>query len=186
MRRQTLPTMSPPNLPPKFKPSSSGVLDFHSVSLDSARAALDELPSGVERVLDGVPGYWVKNRRTPLATDRALTGRAMDWTVQLPANIRPVLTTERYPRIVNAIAAAWPDSEARARACSTTCSTTAEPAGAVFRSTSSARSRLCACTPAACLDAGPRRQRPDRGVHAAPRPHALAGQRAARRYRVAG
>ena len=107
--------MSPPNLPPKFKPSSSGVLDFHSVSLDSARAALDELPSGVERVLDGVPGYWVKNRRTPLATDRALTGRAMDWTVQLPANIRPVLTTERYPRIVNAIAAAWPDSEARTR-----------------------------------------------------------------------
>jgi hypothetical protein len=89
-------------------------MDFQPVSLDAARAALDELPSGVARVLDGVPGYWQKNRRPALATDRALTGRAMEWTVQLPENVRPLLTTERYPRIVNAIAQAWDDAGARA------------------------------------------------------------------------
>ena len=99
--------------PPKFKPTASGMLAFEPVSLDSARAALDELPSGVARVLDGMPGYWEKNRRAALTTDRALTGRAMDWAVQLPANIRPLITTERYPRIVNALAAAWEHAEAR-------------------------------------------------------------------------
>ena len=105
--------MSPPNPPTKYRPSAVGTLDFQSVSIDSARAALDELPSGVERVLDAMPGYWQKNRRAALATDRALTGRAMDWSVQLPQNIRPLVTTERYPRIVNALADAWPDSDAR-------------------------------------------------------------------------
>lgn len=105
--------MSVSNLPPKYRPSSSGMLDFEPVTLDAARQALDELPSGVARVLDGVPGYWEKNRRSALATDRALTGRAMDWTVQLPANIRPAITTERYARIVNALAAAWPNAQER-------------------------------------------------------------------------
>ena len=104
--------MSPPS-PPKFTPTSSGGLDFEPVTIDSARASLDELPVGVERVLDGIPGYWVKNRRTLLPTDRALTGISMDWARQLPRNIRPEVTAERYPRIVNAIAAAWPDGEAR-------------------------------------------------------------------------
>jgi hypothetical protein len=106
--------MTPSNRPPPYKPSANGAFDFVPTSIDSARAALDELPSGVERVLESVPGYWQNNRRPPLATDRALTGRAMDWAVQLPQNIRPLVTTERYPRIVNAIAAAWPDPEARA------------------------------------------------------------------------
>ena len=64
-------------------------------------------------MLNSTPGYWEKNRRAALTTDRALTGRAMDWTVQLPANIRPLITTERYPRIVNALAAAWAHAEAR-------------------------------------------------------------------------
>ncbi len=105
----------PPPPPPRFKPTASGVLDFEPASLDSARAALDELPVGVERVLDGVPGYWAKTRRTQLPTDRALTGMAMDWVRDLPPNIRPQVTIERYPRIVNAMAESWPDSEARTR-----------------------------------------------------------------------
>jgi hypothetical protein len=62
-----------------------------------------------------VPGYWQKNRRAALASDRALTGRAMDWTVALPQNIRPLVTTERYPRIVNAIAEAWLDTKERSQ-----------------------------------------------------------------------
>jgi len=106
--------MNTSNKPPPYQPSAAGSFDFQPVSIDSARAALDELPNGVERVLARVPGYYCPNNRPPLATDRALTGRAMDWAVQVPANVRPLATTERYPRIINAIAAAWPDAEARA------------------------------------------------------------------------
>ena len=90
------------------------MMEFQPTTIDDARAVLDELPPDVARVLESVPGYWQKNRRSPLATDRALTGRAMDWTRQLPENLRPRLTTERYPRIVNAIADTWPDAKARA------------------------------------------------------------------------
>jgi len=105
--------MSPSNHPPPFQPSAAGGLDFQAVSLDSARAALDELPSGVARALDAMPGYWQKNRRLPLPSDRALTGRAMDWSTQLPENVRPLVTAERYPRILNALADAWSDSNER-------------------------------------------------------------------------
>jgi len=105
--------MSPTTPPPKYKPASSGMIDFEPVSIDDARAAHEEVPTDIARMLDHVPGYWEKNRRPPLATDRALTGRAMDWTAQLPETLRPVATIERYPRIINAIAAAWPNAAAR-------------------------------------------------------------------------
>ena len=84
------------------------------MSIDAAREALDELPTGVASVLETVPGYWPKNRRPPLATDRALTGRAMEWIGRLPTALRPQITTERYPRVVNVIAEAWDDAAARA------------------------------------------------------------------------
>ncbi len=102
--------MSLPKRP--YTPSPSGMMDFEPVSLESARAALDELPPGMEVVLDQVPGYWEKVRRAPLATDRALHGRAMAWVSELPEGVRPRVTCERYPRVVNAIADAWHDREA--------------------------------------------------------------------------
>jgi len=83
-------------------------MDFEEVSIDEARDVLQALPPDVARVLEGVPGYWQNNRRPPLATDRALTGRAMEWLGHLPESIRPHLTVVRYPRIINVIAAAWP------------------------------------------------------------------------------
>jgi len=89
------------------------MMDFQPVSIEAARAVLDELPTDVARVLESVPGYWQTHRRPPLATDRALTGHAMNWIGQLPEQVRPELTTLRYPRVVNAIAAAWADPEAR-------------------------------------------------------------------------
>ena len=98
----------PPN---KFTPSPSGFVEFEPVSVDSARAALDELPAGVEVLLDD--SYWQKVRRAPLATDRALTGQAMAWIAELPEAVQPRLTSERYPRVVNALAAAWHDGHAR-------------------------------------------------------------------------
>ncbi len=105
--------MSPAKPPPKYTPRPSGLMDFQPVSIDAARAVLDALPPDVARVLESVPGYWPKNRRAALVTDRALTGRAMDWTMHLPENIQPRATTERYPRIINAIAASWDDPAAR-------------------------------------------------------------------------
>ena len=106
--------MNPPKPPSSYLPSPSGMMEFQPVTIDDARAEHDKLPPDVARVLESVPGYWEKNRRSALATDRALTGRAMDWIRQLPENLRPRLTTERYPRIVNAIAATWPVAKARA------------------------------------------------------------------------
>jgi hypothetical protein len=94
-------------------PITADTIDFEPVSLDSARAALDELPEGVAVLLDHVPGYWEKVRRAPLATDRALHGRAMAWVSELPDSVRPRVTCERYPRVVNAIADAWHDLEGR-------------------------------------------------------------------------
>ena len=99
-----------PKTPP-WTPRRSGLMDFEPVSVDSARAALDELPEGMAAMLN--PEYWEKVRRAPLATDRALTGRTMAWLSELPTQVRPELTTERYPRVLNAIAAAWDDEHGR-------------------------------------------------------------------------
>lgn len=88
-------------------------MDFEPVSVDSARASLDELPEGMAALLANE--YWEKVRRAPLATDRALTGRAMAWLGTLPNAVRPRATVERYARIVNALAAAWSDVYARER-----------------------------------------------------------------------
>jgi hypothetical protein len=107
------PKRPPPRPTPKFEPTASGLLEFEPVSIDSARAALDELPTDVARVLETVPGFWQKNRRPPLATDRSLTGRAMAWVSQLPPHVHPKATILRYARIINAIADAWADPAAR-------------------------------------------------------------------------
>jgi hypothetical protein len=98
---------------PQYVPRKSGLMDFEPVSIDSARASLDELPEGMAALLDGQ--YWEKVRRAPLATDRALTGRAMEWVARLAPPLQPRATVDRYARIVNALAAAWDDPHARAR-----------------------------------------------------------------------
>lgn len=98
---------------PHYVPRKSGLMDFEPVSVDSARAALDELPEGMAALLNNQ--YWEKVRRAPLATDRALTGRTMEWVGRLPAPLRPLATCDRYARIVNALAAAWNDPHARER-----------------------------------------------------------------------
>jgi hypothetical protein len=95
----------------KYVPRRSGLMDFEPVSIDSARAALDELPAGMALQLSNQ--YWEKVRRAPLATDRLLTGKAMGWVSELPEELRPRATVERYARIVNALATAWPNEEAR-------------------------------------------------------------------------
>jgi hypothetical protein len=96
---------------PKYTPSRSALMDFEPVSIDSARAALEQLPEDVASLID--PRYWDKVRRRGLATDRALTGKTMAWLGELPEGLRPTATIDRYARIVNSIAAAWPDPAER-------------------------------------------------------------------------
>ena len=64
---------------------------------DDARRALEELPEGVERLVDGV-------RTTGRVTgalrpaDKALTGAALDWLMRLPASARPHHLATAHPR----------------------------------------------------------------------------------------
>ena len=39
----------------------------------------------------------------------ALTGAAIDWLIQLPAELRPKAMSEQFPRIANEIAQQWHD-----------------------------------------------------------------------------
>lgn len=96
--------------PPKAPPVPIGSIDFELTDFEDARHALDDLPPGVEHAKHLQPGFWQEQRRKPVATDRAMTGAAMDWVIRLPAGLRPHATCEQFPRVVNAIAAAWPDA----------------------------------------------------------------------------
>jgi hypothetical protein len=95
--------------PPK-PPAPPGSIEFEVTDFDSARQALDELPPGVEEVKHLLAGSFDHQRRKPTASDRALTGPAMDWVIGLPPALRPHATCEQFPRVINAIAAAWDDS----------------------------------------------------------------------------
>ena len=97
--------------PPAYVPRKSGLMEFEPVSIEAARASIDQIPEGMAAMLSNE--YWQKVRRAPLATDRALTGRAMDWVARLPAEVRPLITCDRYARIVNTLAAAWDSAPSR-------------------------------------------------------------------------
>ena len=94
--------------PPK-PPRPLGTIDFELTDFEDARHVLDDLPPGVAEAKHLQPGYWEQQRRKLVATDRALTGAAMDWVIRLPPALRPHATCEHFPRVINAIAAAWPD-----------------------------------------------------------------------------
>ena len=95
--------------PPPKPPRPPGTIDFELTDFEDARHVLDDLPPGVAEAKHLQPGYWEEQRRKSVATDRALTGAAMDWVIRLPAALRPHATCEQFPRVINAIAAAWPD-----------------------------------------------------------------------------
>ena len=89
-------------------------LDFEFTDFDDARRALDELPEGVQRLSNGGADPWERRRRPLGAADKALTGHALDWLMQLPAALRPQRLCAGYPRVANRLAAAWPDRRAAA------------------------------------------------------------------------
>jgi hypothetical protein len=85
-------------------------IDFELTDISDARKALDDLPPGVGELERHMPGYWEKRRQSPSAADRALTGRALEWLVQLPPALRPTRMSQRFPRLVNALATVWGDA----------------------------------------------------------------------------
>ena len=100
-------------VPPKtaYVPSPSGMMDFEPVSIEAAREALDEIDAAMASRLS--PEYWARVRRKTLATDRALTGRSIKWLAELPEELRPVITMQRYARVINVIVDAWPNADDR-------------------------------------------------------------------------
>ena len=102
-----------PGQPPSSPPGS---IDFEPTDFHNARRALDELPAGIREVAHLAPGYWEQRRRRPVASDRALTGTAIDWIIALPAATRPRTLCEKYPRVANQIAETWRDHARTAQA----------------------------------------------------------------------
>jgi hypothetical protein len=75
--------------------------------LDTNGQGLSDL-SGADGLL---PDYWVQRRRKPGPADRALTGQALDWLITLPQPIQPHEIVDRFPRVINRLAAAWNDPQ---------------------------------------------------------------------------
>lgn len=97
-------------------PPALDALEFELTDFDDARRALDELPPGVGTMHTLEPGYWNGRRRPTQPTDRALTGAAIEWMIGLRDDLRPRELCERYPRIANFLAEAWPDPARRQQA----------------------------------------------------------------------
>ncbi len=91
----------------------SGMLEFEPVSFASARAVANELPSGVEKMLDQLPGYWHRVRRPVAKRDLVLTPSTIEWMRRLPKEIWPLQTGASYPRILNQLALCWRNVEER-------------------------------------------------------------------------
>lgn len=96
--------------PPKPPVRMPGSIDFELTNFDEARHMLDDLPPGLAESRQLLSGSWEEQRRKSMATDRALTGQAMDWAIGLPPTLRPHSTCEQFPRVANAIASSWVDA----------------------------------------------------------------------------
>jgi len=98
------------NPTPPPKPWEGEGFDFELTDFDDARRVLDSeslSPFDVATIVP--PEHWVKARRPRVPTDRALTGRTIDWLLRLPAAIRPQNLSTQFPRIANALAEASSD-----------------------------------------------------------------------------
>lgn len=89
-------------------------LEFELTDFESARQVLDnESISPFDVAAAASPEKWKRIRRRILPTDRALSGRAIDWLISLPPELRPQALSAQFPRIVNALALAWADAGER-------------------------------------------------------------------------
>ena len=89
-----------------FNPS--GLIEFEITNVDDARKEAEK-PAAIVALEKLLPGYWEEQRRPLSPSDRALTGKTIDWLMALPANARPKALSEQYPRIANHLAEHWSD-----------------------------------------------------------------------------
>jgi hypothetical protein len=102
----------PPPVPPAPRPpvAPDDGLEFEITDFADARRVLDnESMSQFDVVTHLSPSHWHRLRRKGLPTDRALTGRAIDWLLSLPPTLRPQHLGRQFPRIANALAEVWHD-----------------------------------------------------------------------------
>jgi len=96
---------------PSVSPASSlqdDGLEFELTDFEEARRILDrESLSQFDLSTVAPPERWKRLRRAKLPTDRALTGRAIDWLLALPSTVRPQNLSQQFPRITNALADVW-------------------------------------------------------------------------------
>ena len=101
--------------PPALPPPEEG-LEFELTDLEEARRVLDsESMSQFDVIALGSQeeDQWKRMRRPKLPTDRALSGRGIDWLLGLPEGVRPQQLGSRFPRIANALAEVWDDPQER-------------------------------------------------------------------------
>jgi hypothetical protein len=84
--------------------SMIALLDFIKRRLQPARH--DPVPQNRE---EWTASDWSRVRAPERHRDQALSLRAQRWMARLPEESRPVTLAERYPRIVNQLAACWRD-----------------------------------------------------------------------------
>lgn len=89
-----------------FNPS--GLIEFEITDVNEARKEAEK-PAAIVALEKLLPGYWEEQRRPLAPSDRALTGKAIDWLMALPARARPKALSEQYPRIANHLAVHWGD-----------------------------------------------------------------------------
>ena len=88
-----------------------GTIDYKWTDILDAREAHDSPPPGVKQDEREQSAYWEPRRRPTLVTDRALTGRSLEWAMRLPPPLRPHALCDRFPRIANSISERWLDSD---------------------------------------------------------------------------
>lgn len=86
--------------------------EFELTDIEEARRILDsESLSQFDVATIGRPEHWKRLRRRNLPTDRALTGRAIDWLLSMSPPLRPQKLAAEFPRIANALAEIWDEPE---------------------------------------------------------------------------
>ena len=87
-----------------FNPS--GLIEFEVTDVANVHKEADK-PAVIVALEKLLPGNWEEQRRPLSPSDRALTGKAIDWLLTLPAGARPKALGEQFPRIANHLAEHW-------------------------------------------------------------------------------
>ena len=101
--------------PPAPAPHDEG-FEFELTDLEEARRVLDSESMSqfdVFSIGSQEADQWKRLRRPKQPTDRALSGRGIDWLLALPEGVRPHHLSTRFPRIVNSLAEVWDDPDER-------------------------------------------------------------------------